>query len=765
MYSPKLIQSLKDHRVVQADCGSIHTACVTDTGKVFVWGFGEHLYGFGKPNFNDTPTLLDFKHKVVNIACGQSHILILTDNGDVYAWGGGEYGEIGQGAFKAQYKPVLVLVGKNIVTIACGRYHSAALSNKGMLYTWGCGDNGQLGRAESSQDNFVKQAFSVPKVVNSLTGNVVGFVSCGEHHTCVIGSCRYLELTDAMLEWGTLEEMEYEFKVNITSRHRGRGIPRKDITKIRRWRRDEERTRKQKRDREAQREIERAKAESKKIVTGEACREKLTSPDKADPFPANGSELVSRSSIRSRFDGANLTRKPSVFAVEEPVNRRQRRRQETCTHVTSKQANQCHSGFHEHGTELLSEIGTTISNLRNPKIDGIQYSQQDMLKRKFALRKKYDKEHLVSKQKARELKKLKEEFEILQEADSFTESDSHSAQETLHALEMKLNTVNIKITEAERNRKTYELNISNIKDERQENHKQLDIHRRQLATQENLRKKIVKFGQHTQNQKELATGSIKEFKQEIGDWRNFLRMILTSMTDIAKGKRENENKQMEFKMKREDDIKRNKSMKKIQELRLKVNDKESEMFDVGQTREVLQREVEEYESMFAKLKTATNKEDPSEIITKFELNSEIYKEGVERRDVRLEKHQVLDSELKILTEEFIELTSKNHDCTWMEVDALQETVQLREVELNQKLSSIGQITTTLEQLKEWMTSIIAKYDTYLGEWDNVDDRIIQAKRDDVFGVLEALQSRITTFRQIIQQNQNNTKPIFTKKEL
>ena len=31
-----------------------------------------------------------------------------------------------------------------------------------------------------------------------------------------------------MLEWGTLEEMEYEFKVNITSRHRGRGIPRKD---------------------------------------------------------------------------------------------------------------------------------------------------------------------------------------------------------------------------------------------------------------------------------------------------------------------------------------------------------------------------------------------------------------------------------------------------------------------------------------------------------------------------------------------------------
>lgn len=29
LYLPKMIQSLKEHRVVQADCGSIHTACVT----------------------------------------------------------------------------------------------------------------------------------------------------------------------------------------------------------------------------------------------------------------------------------------------------------------------------------------------------------------------------------------------------------------------------------------------------------------------------------------------------------------------------------------------------------------------------------------------------------------------------------------------------------------------------------------------------------------------------------------------------------------
>jgi hypothetical protein len=55
--------------------------------------------------------------------------------------------------------------------------------------------------------------------------------------------------------------------------------------------------------------------------------------------------------------------------------------------------------------------------------------------------------------------------------------------------------------------------------------------------------------------------------------------------------------------------------------------------------------------------------------------------------------------MKILTERFIELTSNKHDCTWMEVDSLQEKVQLTEAKMQQKMSQVGKITTTLEQLK------------------------------------------------------------------
>ena len=77
--------------------------------------------------------------------------------------------------------------------------------------------------------------------------------------------------------------MEYEFKVNIASRHRGRGIPRRDIFKIRRWRRDEERRRKERREKEQMREIKRAKAEATKIVSGEEYREQIGSPEKRLP--------------------------------------------------------------------------------------------------------------------------------------------------------------------------------------------------------------------------------------------------------------------------------------------------------------------------------------------------------------------------------------------------------------------------------------------------------------------------------------------------
>merc|ERR1712154_183454 len=105
----------------------------------------------------------------------------------------------------------------------------------------GCGDNGQLGRQENI-NNVVIKANSIPKLVVSLLGNVIGEISCGEHHTCILASCRYKNLSDDVFEYGKLEEIEFQSKLNLlsSSKQKGRGISKKDLIKIKKWRKEEE---------------------------------------------------------------------------------------------------------------------------------------------------------------------------------------------------------------------------------------------------------------------------------------------------------------------------------------------------------------------------------------------------------------------------------------------------------------------------------------------------------------------------------------------
>eukprot|EP01083_Nonionella_stella_P095542 268247_1 len=127
-YTPTQIESLSHLKIAHSSCGSIHTAIISSDGELYIFGFGENLYGKQNQNgrnltnFNYSPIKIRLRHnlRVSSVACGQSHVLILCTNGDVYAWGDGSYGEIGQGAFKASAQPRLVLLNKNIASIACG---------------------------------------------------------------------------------------------------------------------------------------------------------------------------------------------------------------------------------------------------------------------------------------------------------------------------------------------------------------------------------------------------------------------------------------------------------------------------------------------------------------------------------------------------------------------------------------------------------------------------------------------------------------------
>lgn len=109
----------------------------TESGNVFVWGFG--ILGLG-PNVDQIkePTLIppilfgrnqfNPKSRVTSIACGVNHLAAVTDTHDVFMWGRNKFGCLGFGtkSDKDQFFPLKVQIGAKCLKISCGVDHSIA---------------------------------------------------------------------------------------------------------------------------------------------------------------------------------------------------------------------------------------------------------------------------------------------------------------------------------------------------------------------------------------------------------------------------------------------------------------------------------------------------------------------------------------------------------------------------------------------------------------------------------------------------------------
>jgi hypothetical protein len=84
---------------------------------------------------------------VVMVVCGELHTAALTEDGRVLTWGLGKDGRLGHCNRESHFLPqeVEALQGHHIVVVACGGLHTAALTAAGEVLTWGLGKNGRLG--------------------------------------------------------------------------------------------------------------------------------------------------------------------------------------------------------------------------------------------------------------------------------------------------------------------------------------------------------------------------------------------------------------------------------------------------------------------------------------------------------------------------------------------------------------------------------------------------------------------------------------------
>jgi RCC1 and BTB domain-containing protein len=163
-YRPKIIYAPIYEKVVQISCGCNHSLLLTKSGDLY--GFGHNRYGeigCGNNKNQWEPIKINIinEEKIISIACGGQHSLALTDTGKVYSWGFNKTGQLGIGNtfYNKENIPMKINLSEDlkIKSISCGIAHSLLLTTDGDIYAFGCNKFCLLGNeTQFCQSNPIK---------------------------------------------------------------------------------------------------------------------------------------------------------------------------------------------------------------------------------------------------------------------------------------------------------------------------------------------------------------------------------------------------------------------------------------------------------------------------------------------------------------------------------------------------------------------------------------------------------------------------------
>mmetsp|Transcript_21239 Transcript_21239/g.27128 ORF Transcript_21239/g.27128 Transcript_21239/m.27128 type:complete len:558 (+) Transcript_21239:73-1746(+) len=185
-YRPAELKELADACIIQIAACGFHTGAVSGKGEIYTWGEGKFgRLGRGGESNQIFPMMIKDpvleNQKITQIACGGFHTAAITEDGKLYTWGGGEHGQLGHGNKENCHRPTLVqsLLSQKLTQVTCGWSHTVALTNDGNVYTWGNGDHGKLGHNN-------KKKLTVPQLVEYLKNKSVCRVASYNEHTAAL---------------------------------------------------------------------------------------------------------------------------------------------------------------------------------------------------------------------------------------------------------------------------------------------------------------------------------------------------------------------------------------------------------------------------------------------------------------------------------------------------------------------------------------------------------------------------------------------------
>lgn len=678
---PTKIEALVGHNIISVVCGSIHTCFVTDTGDLYVCGFGEYFYPNEDQNFFYVPVKIPFKERVAQVACGQSHIIALTDKGDVYCWGSGSYGQLGHGVKGNLSVPRLVLTGKSIAQVAAGRYHSIALTSYGVLYSWGCGENGQLGHHDDNNVLF-------PRVVEPNIGTVVGQIACGEHHTAVLTSTPWNRVDPEVAEWISLDQEEYERKLTYLKKT-NHGLFKKDLVQLQeemkqvKAEREEYRSlQKQREDKEMQDDIRsiwsrdqiQANLDSDKDITklvevGDDVELPSTESELKRTQRRKGSRLIVAGERKKQI--ANLGLSPRGGDNSDTIVTKTLPASGSQTERTRGVGNGMGMGQR---AVFLKESAQMVQRMKQIIAETGENSNEAQLKRMLTLtyeyRKEYDALKAITNQKAKSLLENKQAIKALKRNNIASNDRTKFFDTRVKALEMKLNTVTIKITETEENRKNYALNIAHLKEEELERYYQLEALRKQCAEYDAFCKKLNEMKLQSLEEKDRAETELAAFQVEIRQFQNFITDQIGKFENISTVSRQRTEKR-ELEKDKRTKIKQEKIAGRILKLNGLMDEKNKEATSMSQQLESVNERLRYFEKRFQQIASATGLTNPDAIINKYALKEEIKSELNTEIASKENRAKELDTKLEELRGEKAELSSNYTDSKWKDVHELQ----------------------------------------------------------------------------------------------
>ncbi|TGN10098.1 RCC1 domain-containing protein [Leptospira ilyithenensis] len=177
-HPPRVVPGISN--AVMGSFGFNHAVVLKSDGSVVAFGqnnvgqLGNGATGLTSASYSASPVdVIGLPSDVIQVIAGSQHSAALTATGDVYVWGRNQYGNLGDGvigtstAVTSTPKKVATLGG--IKHIANGRDHLLALKSDGNVYSWGLGASGQLGLGGSGSPADV--------ATPSLVGNISSVTS------------------------------------------------------------------------------------------------------------------------------------------------------------------------------------------------------------------------------------------------------------------------------------------------------------------------------------------------------------------------------------------------------------------------------------------------------------------------------------------------------------------------------------------------------------------------------------------------------------